>query len=400
MSFHIALSGLSAVNEQLNTIGNNIANAGTVGFKSSRTDFGTFYAGSLAMGVEVLGHTQSISRGGSQTTTNRDLDLAITGGGFFVTRALNGEINYTRAGMFGVDNENYIVNSQGRRLQGFPIDAAGNLQTGTVTDLQLDAANLPAKATDALAFAANLDAKLEVPAVAFDPADPASYNSTYTSQVYDSLGREHTLTQYFVKTGDNQWNVHYLADGQPLESAPGTPLVQSLSFDAYGALSAGHNVTLNFTPAGGAAPLSIAVDYTGTSQHASQFVVTTNRPTGYSAGERTGLVVESDGRIYATYSNDQRLLQGQVVLASFANAEGLANVSGTAWSETVASGKPLYAAPGVGSLGLINAGRLENSNVDLTQELVGLMEGQRNYQANTTVLSTTKELTQTLFNAV
>ncbi len=400
MSFHITLSGLNAVNEQLNTIGDNIANAATVGFKSSRVDFATFYAEGQAMGVEVRGHTQSVSSVGLQTATNRELDLAIAGGGFFVVRAANGVVSYTRAGMFNLDKDNYIVNSLGHKLQGYPVDAAGNLMVGTVTDLQIGSANLPAKATDAMEFVANLDAGEQVPTSPFDPADQTSYNSTYTSQVFDSLGREHTLTQYFIKTGDNQWVVRYAVNGQVVESAPGTPLVHNLSFDAYGTLAGGQQVTLDFAPGGGAAPLSIAVDYTGTSQMGSQFLVTTNRPNGHASGERTGLLVDNEGRVYATYSNNQRLLQGQVVLASFANPEGLSKTSGTAWVETASSGKPLLMAPGLGPLGLINAGRLENSNVDLTAELVQLMEGQRNYQANTTVLSTTKELTQALFAAI
>lgn len=199
MSFDIALTGLNAANQQLNTVGNNIANAGTVGFKSSRVDFGSLYADTQAMGVEVLGLTQSISHGGSLTATNRSLDLAITGGGFFVTKASSGEIGYTRAGVFGVDKNNYIVNNLGQRLQGYPTDSNGNVQTGTISDLQLKSANLPAQATTSLDFITNLDADQAVPAVAFDPLDVNSYNATYTSQVYDSLGREHTLTQYFVK---------------------------------------------------------------------------------------------------------------------------------------------------------------------------------------------------------
>ncbi len=395
MSFNIALTGLSAVNEQLNTIGNNIANSGTVGFKSSRTDFGSLYAESQAMGVEVLGSTQSISQGGALTTTNRTLDLAISGGGFFVTRASNGDIAYTRAGIFGTDTANYIVNSQGQRLQGYPTDAAGNLQTGTVGDLSLQAGSLPARATDSIAFVANLNANQDVPATAvFDPQDATSYNSTYTTKVYDSLGREHTLTQYFAKTGENTWDAHYYLDG----AAIGGP--EALTFSTAGQLTAPAGAVNLTATLPGVDALNIALDYSGSSQYGSEFMVSTNRPTGYSAGEQTGMTVESDGRIYASYSNGQRLLQGQVVLASFVNAEGLKNISGTAWTETAASGNALIGAPGVGQFGNLVAGALESSNVDLTQQLVGLMEGQRNYQANTKVISTNKELTQVLFNAI
>ncbi|HAO76670.1 MAG TPA: flagellar basal body protein FlaE [Pseudomonas sp.] len=401
MSFNIALTGLSAVNEQLNTIGNNIANSGTVGFKSSRTDFGSLYAETQAMGVEVIGTTQSISQGGALTTTNRSLDLAIAGGGFFVTRARNGDVAYTRAGIFGTDKDSYITNSLGGRLQGYPADANGVPQTGTVGDLQLRSGGLAAKATDAVSFVANLDANAEVPAVAFDPNLASSYNSTYTTKLFDSQGKEHTLTQYFVKTGDNSWNAHYYVDGAALQSSPGTPHVETLSFGTFGELSNPIGpVTLNAALGGSVEPLAIQLDYSGTSQYGSEFSVTSNRATGYAAGEQTGMSVEKDGRIYANYSNGERLLQGQVVLASFVNAEGLKNISGTAWSETAASGAALLGAPGVGQYGTLASGALESSNVDLTQQLVGLMEGQRNYQANTQVISTNKELTQALFNAI
>jgi flagellar hook protein FlgE len=395
MSFNIALTGLSAVNEQLNTIGNNIANSGTVGFKSSRTDFGSLYAESQAMGVEVIGTTQSISQGGALTTTNRDLDLAISGGGFFVTRASNGDVAYTRAGMFGTDKNSYLTNSLGQRLQGYPTDATGNLQTGVVSDLQMKTGGLPAKATDELSFVANLDANQDVPAVAFDPLVADSYNSTYTTKVFDSQGKEHTLTQYFAKTADNSWNAHYYVDGTALAGP------QALTFDTSGSLATPIGIVGLTAPlGGGVAPLNIALDYTGTSQYGSEFNVTSNRASGYAAGEQTGMSVEKDGKVYASYSNGERLLQGQVVLASFVNAEGLKNISGTAWTETAASGAAMLGAPGVGQYGNLASGALESSNVDLTQQLVGLMEGQRNYQANTQVISTNKELTQVLFNAL
>nr|MBF0682652.1 flagellar basal body protein FlgE [Pseudomonas sp.] len=397
MSFNIALTGLSAVNQQLNTIGNNIANSGTVGFKSSRTDFGSLYAESQAMGVEVTGTTQSISQGGALTTTNRSLDLAISGGGFFVTRASNGDVSYTRAGVFGTDKDSFLTNSLGQRLQGYPADATGNLQTGTVSDLQLKTGGLPAKATDGLSFVANLDANQEAPAVAFDPLVADSYNSTYTTKLFDSQGKEHTLTQYFVKDAaplDNSWTAHYFVDGNDL----GTPA--KLAFDTSGSLTTPLGPALTATLGTDVATLNIQLDYTGTSQYGSEFSVTGNRATGYAAGEQTGMSVEKDGRVYASYSNGERLLQGQVVLASFVNAEGLKNISGTAWTETAASGAAMLGSPGVGQYGSLASGALESSNVDLTQQLVGLMEGQRNYQANTQVISTNKELTQVLFNAI
>ncbi|MDF3933829.1 flagellar hook protein FlgE [Pseudomonas citronellolis] len=395
MSFNISLTGLNAVSDQLDTVSNNIANVGTVGFKSSRTEFGSVYADSQAMGVEVLGNTQSISLGGSLTNTSRSLDLAISGAGFFVVKSASGETQYTRAGVFNTDNANNVVNAAGQRLQGYSVDAAGNLQSGVLGDIQVKTASLPAKATDSLQFVANLDADGDVPTVAFDPATSASYNSTYTTKVYDSQGKEHTLTQYFVKNADNDWTSNYYVDG----AAAGT---QALTFDAAGMLTSPTTpTTLNVAGlAGGVNPLAISVDYTGTTQYGSDFAVTTNKASGYASGDKTGLTVDEDGMVYVNYSNGERLLQGQVVLANFVNPEGLKAVSGTAWTETSASGGALIGAAGGGQFGDLVAGALEGSNVDLTAQLVNLMEGQRNYQANTKVLTTDKELTQALFSAI
>lgn len=420
MSFNIALTGLKAVNAQLDEVSNNIANAGTTGFKSSRAEFGSIYADKQAMGVEVLGLTQSISQGGALTTTGRSLDLAISGGGFFVTRAPNGDVAYTRAGVFGTDNNNNLTNVSGQYLQGYPVDAQNQLQVGTISNLQLQNANIPAQATDRLEFVFNLNANEQLPAAApFDPANADSYNSTYTTKIFDSQGREHTLTQYFVKNGDNDWMAHYYLDGTGAANSLGTA---NLTYNANGHMTAPydyervlandpanppvHNpVLLTSVMSGGVAPLNLEISYGGAgiggaTQFGSGFMVNTNVASGYASGEQTGLTIEKDGMVYATYSNGQRLLQGQVVLANFANLDGLKNENGTAWSETSASGQPLIGAPGMGTFGVLTAGALESSNVDLTEQLVSLMEGQRNYQASTKVLSTDKELTQVLFNAI
>lgn len=397
MSFNVALTGLNAVNEQLNTISNNIANAGTTGFKSSRTEFGSIYADSQAMGVEVVGTTQSISQNGSLVTTGRTLDLAIAGTGFYITRSLAGEVSYTRAGVFGADKDNLIVNAAGQRLQGYPVDNNGNLQVGVMGDLQLQNSNLPARATDTLDFVANLDSNEEVPAVAFDPADVNTYNSTYTTKVFDSQGKEHTLTQYFVKAAPNEWVAHYYADGVDVTPGGGP---QPITFTTGGALDTpAAPVTVSFNLVG-VDPMNVAINYSNSSQYGSDFVVTGNRASGYAAGEQTGLSVEKDGMVYANYSNGQRMLQGQVALANFVNPGALRSVDGTAWQETAESGQVLVGVPGQGAFGELIAGALENSNVDLTEQLVGLMEGQRNYQANTRVLTTNKELIQSLFNAI
>src|SRR5690606_3500474 len=416
MSFNIALTGLNAVSEQLNTVSNNIANSSTTGFKSSRTEFGSVYADTQAMGVEVLGNTQSISLGGALINTNRTLDLAISGGGFFIVKGANGETQYTRAGVFGTDSANYIVNKAGQRLQGYPTDANDKLMTGTVSDLKIKAKTLPAKATDKLDFIANLDAsKPALSAASFDRNKVETYSSTYTTKVFDSQGGEHTLTQYFIKTGDNAWTVRYYVD----DIDAGT---QTMTFNANGVMRTPYDqervllddpanppvhtaVNINAALPGGVAALNIEINYGGqdigaTTQYGTDFGVSTNLASGYTSGEQTGIGIDSKGNVFVNYSNGQSQLQGQIVVASFVNPEGLKSVSGTAWVATTESGQALTGVPGVAQFGTVNAGTLENSNVDLTEELVTLMQGQRNYQANTKVISTQKDLDQILFSAM
>lgn len=397
MSYSIAASGLNAVNEQLDGISNNIANAGTVGYKSMTTDFSAMYAGTQAMGVSVDGTAQSISRGGSMVSTGNALDMAINDDGFFVLRDSAGNITYTRAGSFNTDKNGYIVNASGDYLQGYPVDANGALQTGTVTDLQIHTGSLPAQATSALTFSANFnaaDVTIDTNAVPFDPANAASYSSTYTTTVYDSLGNEHAVSQYFTKTADNSWEVHYTFDGavQPGSTA--------MTFDEQGKLvSPAAPVPMTFS-APGAAPIEMTFDYAACTQYGSAFSVTTNAADGYASAEQNGVQVDGDGKVYATYSNGERLLQGQVVLATFPDENGLQAVSGTAWMETGESGTPLVGAPGSGTFGTLSTGMLESSNVDITSELVNLMTAQRNYQANTKVISASSELDQALFQAM
>ncbi|MCT4704617.1 flagellar basal body protein FlgE [Enterobacteriaceae bacterium H16N7] len=398
MSYEIAATGLNAVNEQLDGISNNIANSGTVGYKSITTQFSSMYAGTQAMGVSVSGTAQSISRGGSMISTGNALDLAINNSGFFVTCDNAGNVSYTRAGSFTTDKNGYIVSSTGNYLQGYPVDGNGTLQTGTVGDLQIQTGNIPAKATDSLDFGANLDASDEVidtAAVPFDQNNTASYNDTYTTQVYDSLGNEHSVCQYFTKTADNTWEVHYSFDGAA--SATTT----TLTFDPNsGKLTAPTTpLPLEFDVPG-AAPIDMTFDYSTCTQFGSEFSVTTNTASGYASAEQNGVQVDDDGKVYATYSNGERMLQGQVVLANFPDENGLQAISGTAWVQTGESGTPLIGAPGSGSFGTLSSGMVEGSNVDITNELVELMSAQRNYQADTKVISASSTLDQALFQAM
>ncbi|NLS13733.1 flagellar basal body protein FlgE [Vibrio sp. SM6] len=401
MSFNIGLSGLHATNTELNTISHNIANASTFGFKGSRTEFSAVYNGAQAGGVEVASISQNFDTNGSVTGTGRSMDLAINGTGFFVTKDSAGQMVYTRSGVFGTDSNNLIVSNMGTKLQGYSVDANGNLLTGAVGDIKVSTSSLAAKATDQLDFVANFDASADVidldptTGTPFDPNDPSTFNSSYTSKVYDSLGNAHTVTQYFTKTAANEWQVNVQVDGSP------TP-VQTLpvTFNTDGTLASptgSFNVSF---PAAGAESMSIDIDLAGSTQFGATFGVSTNSPNGYTSGELSGVRVEDNGLVYATYTNGQSQVQGQVVLADFANTQGLTSVNGTAWTQSFASGAPVIGIPGTGTLGGLTPSALEGSNVDLTTELVSLMTAQRNYQANAKTISTSDELTQALFNAI
>lgn len=403
MSFSIANTGLSAVTEQLNTISNNIANSGTKGFKSGRTEFASMYAQSQPLGVAVSGVSQSINKSGSLDKTGINTDLAIAGSGFFVVKDSAGDTAYTRAGMFSTNNNGNLLSSSGMKLQGYPADAAGNLQTGVVTDLQINNAGLAAKATGKITLAANLQASAKVPTVTpFSPTNKDSYNFMEQTTVYDSLGNKHSLVHYFIKqtptTAGSSWNVNYVLDGATAAHGTG----HALTFDTSGKLTNTPPLTPLTGPFGsvGVDPYNIAVDYTGTTQFDGAFATASKKSDGYTAGIKNGERIEGDGSVYATFSNGERMLQGKLVLANFANPNGLATQNGTTWSETGKSGAALLGVPGSGLLGNIETGALEASNVDLTAELVGLMTAQRNYQANTKIISTNDSMMNALFQVL
>ncbi|MGG5838328.1 flagellar hook protein FlgE [Huaxiibacter chinensis] len=395
MSFDIAISGLNAINQQLGAISNNIANSGTVGFKSGRAEFASLYAEGQPLGVGVTGIAQSISKSGSIFSSASSLDLAINGDGFFVMRDSAGSTAYTRAGYMQTDSLGNLINNQGMYLQGYPVDANGVVQTGTVGNLTISSGSLPAKSTSTLDFTANLNANEKLPETAkFDPTDETSYNHTYATQVYDSLGREHTMKQYFVKTSDNEWEVHYYMDDQELGTT------QKMTFTEQGILEMPNGAVNITADIPGAEGIKLALNYNGTTQFGSDFSVSKNNGNGYASGERTGQTIDKDGSVYATFSNGERLLQGQVILATFSNPNGLSSQNGTTWTQTASSGAPLTGTPGTGLLGALTSNTLEGSNVDLTAELVGLMTAQRNYQANTKVISTNDSMMTALFQAV
>ncbi|MCP2006013.1 FlgE family flagellar hook protein [Buttiauxella ferragutiae ATCC 51602] len=407
MSYAISVSGLNAASQSLNTISMDIANSATVGYMESTTTFSALYAGGQAAGVSSGYTTQNFSALGTTTFTGRDLDMAITGDGFFITQGADGQTYYTRAGNFHQDEDGYIVDSNGNRVQGYPVDENGNIMSGQLDDLQLDNGSMPPMETSDVDLGMNLDQNAEIidrTTTTFDPSDPNSYHSTNSTVVYDSMGNQHTVSQYYTKTADGSWEVQVYMDGQPANGYCTPPGPQTLQFDTDGNLVSGGNFTLdiplNDPLLQGAGAMSIEVDLTQTTQYAVPFSNQLNSSNGYPAGDQTGVTVDEYGNIYATYSNGETMLQGQVVLATFPNPEALAVADNTSWTQTSTSGQPLYGTPGTGVYGGIESQSLQNSTTDVTGEMVYMMEVQRNYQANTKAIAVQSQLDQVLMQAI
>ena len=436
MGFNIGLSGLRAATSDLNVTGNNIANAGTAGFKQSRAEFADVYAASvLGSGANpqgsgvLLGDVSQLFNQGNINYTQNALDLAINGNGFFQT-SNNGEVSYTRAGYFGTDRDGFLVNNFGYKLQGYAVDANNNLQNGVISDLQIETASQAPLPTSNLDQTFNLNSTNVVPTtVPFDPTDPTSYNSSTSTNIYDTQGNSHVFTQYFLKTGPNTWQMNVLIDGRnPDDPTLTTPSSVDLQFTTAGQLdvaaliastptgfTVGADGTIDLTTWVPAAPdtsvppiwsancadasaTGVNIDLRQSTQFASSFAVNRVSQDGYTTGQLAGLEIDDTGVIFARYTNGQSNIQGQVILANFANVQGLTPVGKTAWVQSFASGEPVVGTPRSGTLGALQSGALEDSNVELSDQLVNLIVAQRNYQANAKTIETESAVTQTIIN--
>ncbi|HSI60759.1 MAG TPA: flagellar hook-basal body complex protein [Ideonella sp.] len=412
MSFSIALSGINAINSELDAISNNIANSGTYGFKSSRANFASVYAGSQAVGTEVSSLQQSVDVGGDVMTTGRDLDASIAGRGFFAMRDGFGALSYTRVGVFTTDKDGYVVDTAGRKLQGYgvEVDAAGRpipgAAMGALGDLQVSNGQIAAQASNVLTYAGNMSSEWNEPGVAtFDRENPLSYNSSVVSSVYDSLGSKHSVTQYFVKTDTNEVTIHYTVDGADVPTthvmgfAGGGQLATLDGNAAAGNPAVFANLALNLGTPTGANPLVLNINYNNSTQYAGEATTRANTADGYASGTLASVALDKDGSVIATYSNGKTQKAGTVAVATFADEMSL-NGQGDRWTASSASGTALYSAPGSGMAGTLSVGSIEQSNVDMTSQLVSLMSSQRNYQANSKVISTQNEMLQSLFQAL
>ena len=419
MAFQLGLSGLNAASKSLDVIGNNIANSNTVGFKASQAQFADVYANSLlgsggtsiGIGTQIATVAQQFSQG-NISSTNNPLDIAINGNGFY-RLSDNGVISYSRNGQFQLDDQGYVVNGQGLRLTGYGSDGNGVIIPSNPDDLRIDTADIAPLSTSALDATLNLDSRLPVPATTpFNANDPTSYNNSTSVTLYDTLGNPHLLSMYFVKTATpNGWQAFATVDGTApanIDLGGGAGVPAGLTFSTSGALTTAMplTATINLNQVqtdlglvnGAASPLTFNMDFRGTTQFGSKFGVSSLSQDGYTSGRLAALGVSDDGIIQGRYSNGQSRNIGQIVLASFNNAQGLKPLGDNQWAESSASGPAAVGAPTTGSLGTLQASSVEDSNVDLTAELVNMITMQRAYQANAQTIKTQDSLLQTLVN--
>ncbi len=403
MAFQQGLSGLNAASRSLDVISNNVANSGNVGFKSASTLFNDVFASALngsassvqvGVGTQVGAVAQEFSQG-NITRTSNPLDIAINGGGFF-RLSDQGSITYSRNGQFDVDKNGFIINAGGRRLTGYPADERGTIQPAAPIDLRLDSSDLPPKASTAIEVGINLDSRDTVPTNPFSATDASSFNASTAVSVFDTLGNPHILTMFFRKAGGGEWDMHTSLDGDPAVQSS-----DKIRFSEAGALTAGGAQALSLAipgSFGASTPQAVTLDFTGSSQYGSAFGVNRQTQDGFTSGRLSGMTVSKEGVLQGRYTNGQSRDLGQVALANFASPNGLLSLGNNLWGESPDSGQPLVGAPGTGSLGFLASESVEESNVDLTEELVNMITQQRAYQANAQSIKTQDQILQTLVN--
>ena len=406
MTFFISLTGLNASQTELSVLSNNIANVATSGFKKSRVDFGDIVSRSPSQaanrangaGVAVMGVKQQFGQGGYQTSSNA-LDLSVEGQGFFLVRSgasSTDTLALSRNGSFSVDADRWVVDNEGRRLQVLPTTSDGALTGAGASALQalrLPTASGEPQATTAVRFVANLPATAAAPAASFSRDDAASYNHATSTTVYDAAGNASTVTLYYRRIEDagalpnKLWEVHAFQGDSAIDPVPG-PGPQTLTFDTDGVL---------LSPTG-------PVDYSGgfSISHADSastsqpFSVGFSEQDGYAPGRLESVGVDREGVVRASFSNGETLALGKVALGNVPNPQGLRQNGNVSWTVSGTSGDLVVGEPAQEGFGGIASGSLERSNVDLTDELVGLITAQRNFQANARAIDTASSLLQTI----
>jgi flagellar hook protein FlgE len=423
MGFQQGLSGLNAASKNLDVISNNIANVSTVGFKSSRAEFSDVYANATfgannlqaGLGTQTVSVAQQFTQGGL-SVSNNPLDVAISGNGFF---RLSGEAGntYTRSGQFRMDKDGFLVTNTGENVTGYTnltLDSAFNVVgTSNLGNIQIDLDGISAQATTDLALNVNLNSSAVppgslTPPVAFDATVPTSYNYSTSVSVYDSLGTEHTVRYFFVKESatPNTWTAYAYLDNTNPGLIPagdqmdlgGTGGGHTMTFSNTGNLTSGLAATNAAVTISGAQPLAIAMDFTGSSQYFGGSGVNSVSQNGFQSGSLVGIGIGDDGVISGRYSNGVNQPMQQLVLVTFRNPQSMVPVGQNQWVATLDAGSETINKPGEGVAGLVQAGSVEDSNADLTGELVNLIIAQRLYQANAQSITAQSTILQTLVN--
>ena len=414
-ALYSGVSGLNTNSQAMSVIGNNLANTNTLGFKGARTVFSDL----LSSNVSGSGGKSQVGRGvglstvdnvfsqGTFESTSSDTDVAINGEGFFVLRQPDGDATfYSRAGAFRFDDQGFLINPEGMRVQGKGFDAAGVLTNGDPTDIQVTNVGLiGARATDELTFTTNLDEKaVQLGAGAIDPADAATYSYTAPSEVYDSLGESHQLSVYWrlVDNATNTWSMAYTTDGDPATLAN----IGNLTFDENGNLPDGDGdgapdpitVALALPDWGNGSAAGQALDLVfDCTQYDSDSDVIGTKQNGYAAGELDNVAINADGIVVATYSNGEKKNISQLVLARFQNPGGLQLRGSNHYEATADAGTIRVGLPG-SELGQVFTNSLEQSNVDMGQEFIKMITTQRGFQANSKIITTVDEMLSELIN--
>jgi len=400
-SFSIALSGLTASSSDLDVTANNIANADTVGFKESRAEFADVYAsGAVNLNTSVTGEGVRLASTAQQftqgniSTSSSNLDLAISGDGFFTLQSPQGVV-YSRNGQFAEDSNGNVVSSTGQALQVYPPLVNGGFNTGALSDLNLQTAQSAPQATSTGTVILNLPAGATVPTVApFNPTNSLTYNQSTSTTVYDSLGNAYPATMYFTQTAaPNVWAVNLTVNGTAVGPA------QDLTFSNTGAqtVPAGGGLTFaGYNPPDGGQAMSMNFNFGQTTQYGGAFGVTSITQNGYATGQLSTVAIDPTGIVSAVYTNGRSTELGQLAMANFPNPQGLKQLGDTNWSQTFTSGNVVQGTASSAGFGSIQSGALESSNVDLTTELVNMITAQRSFDANAQVITTANQESQTV----
>lgn len=412
-SMYTGVSGLKAQGEALSVYGDNLANANTIGFKTSRPEFQDVVAKSLKglLGGNQIGRgtrlaaVNPIFQQGSIVQTESATDLSISGDGFFVLDGIDGR-SFTRNGALHFDKEGALINADNYRVMGFQADDDGKI-TSKLGPIKVTRTVIDAKPTVEVDFQMNMDSRVDK-MLQFDPERPDKTNHFATGvTVYDTAGSPHVLTMYFNRTEDGVWNWTAMAKGEEVQGGEPNKMVEQaagkLTFDTDGRLKAQEMTKNDFNFANGSqAGQQINIKFGKSKEEGGDGLSVTQYGTaseayktladGYTAGTLAGLSFSEDGQLIANYTNGQNFAMAQVAIAKFENPEGLYKLGQNRFRESRLSGQGTVGAPQTGGRGRVDAKTIESSTTDIANEFINLMEAQRNFQANSRVIKVADDM--------